>query len=161
MASLEGDEGVSHSRVNSPRLAATMTRRGQSFKRGINGGVPEIELQINSPRSSSENPGSPVADGEVGAGIKLGQHGFLRFRLTVPQLPGKGIFKKSEEAGFTPRERRKLRNFMFWCFCLFCLVLGLPKMFSARFVRFSVNDQVGFSICPSLVIMTVKLWQKV
>ncbi|CAA7401264.1 unnamed protein product [Spirodela intermedia] len=150
-----GGDGVAHSQcINSPRYSGTMTRRAQSFKRGHSGGggsggVPEIELQINSPRSSCESPSSPLGDGAGDlerrqAAHLQGHQGVLRSRLPVPQLVGKGLLKKSGlavGAEFVPRERRKLRNLMFFCFCGVCLLLGLAKICATRWVGFTASDQ--------------------
>lgn len=158
-----GGDGVARSQcINSPRYAGTMTRRAQSFKRGHNsgggggGGVPEIELQINSPRSSCDSPSSPVGDGAGDverrqAAHLQGHQAVLRSRLPVPQLVGKGLFKKSAGAlgaDFVPRERRKLRNLMFFCFCGLCLLLGLAKICATRWVGLTASDQVGLSPPP-------------
>ncbi|CAA6664662.1 unnamed protein product [Spirodela intermedia] len=140
-----GGNGVAHSQcINSPRYAGTMTRRAH-------GGVPEIELQINSPRSSCESPSSPLGDGAGDlerrqAAHLQGHQGVLRSRLPVPQLVGKGLFKKSAlavGAEFVPRERRKLRNLMFFCFCGVCLLLGLAKICATRWVGFTASDQLS------------------
>nr|XP_029122835.1 O-fucosyltransferase 35 isoform X2 [Elaeis guineensis] len=129
-----GGDGVSHhQRVNSPRYAGSMTRRAHSFKRSGNG---EIELQINSPRSPCENAGStawegadppPAAERWQGGGHL--HHQNVRFPLEVPLL-GKGLFKKPHggamEVGF--RERRRLRDLLFFAFCSVCLLLGVVKI---------------------------------
>ena len=126
-------DGVSHhQRVNSPRYAGSMTRRAHSFKRGGNG---EIELQINSPRSPGENPGSPAGEGaELPAAVERWQggghlHHNQNVRLGVPLL-GKGLFKKhpggAAELGF--RESRRIKNLLFFAFCSACFLLGIVKI---------------------------------
>ncbi|XP_026659581.2 O-fucosyltransferase 35 [Phoenix dactylifera] len=130
-----GGDGVAHhQRVNSPRYTGSMTRRAHSFKRGGNG---EIELQINSPRSPGENPGSAAGEGaELPAAAERWQGGghlhhnqSARFRLGVPTL-GKGLFRKPPggvaELGF--RERRRIGNLLFFAFCSVCFLLGVVKI---------------------------------
>ncbi|XP_078444655.1 O-fucosyltransferase family protein isoform X2 [Wolffia australiana] len=109
-------------RLNSPRYAGTMTRRGQSFKRA------EIELQINSPRScdSPRSPGHAV-DGELGQDDRSSGS---RSRLQAAPL------KKAVGGG-----RRNLRNVVFFCFCGVCLMLGLAKFFSARWIGLGEIDR--------------------
>ncbi|MQM11753.1 hypothetical protein Taro_044663 [Colocasia esculenta] len=146
-------DGVSASQcISSPRYTGNMTRRAQSFKRGHNGGgggAHEIELQINSPRSSCENPSSPIGEGggDAASERRLGGHltghqTVLRSRLTP--LLGKDFLKKpTVGAGveFGLRERKKLGNLMFFCFCGVCLLLGLMKICAPGWVGFSASDQ--------------------
>ncbi|PKA47041.1 Uncharacterized protein AXF42_Ash011715 [Apostasia shenzhenica] len=130
-----GDGVSNHQRIQSPRYAGSMTRRGHSFKRsGGNGG--EIELQINSPRSSYDSSGgSPLSGGDLASPLQSSSaterwhHGQnLRSRLGM-QLLGKGVFKRPVELPF--RDRRRLGNFVFLVFCGVCLWLGVMKMFAS------------------------------
>lgn len=129
-----GDGISQHQIVHSPRYAGSMTRRGHSFKRsGVNGG--EIELQINSPRSSPDNSGgisfsevselaSPTPKSSAAEWWQHGQN--LRSRFGMPLL-GKGVFKKPA-AALPFRDKKQLGNFVFLVFCSVCLCLGVMKM---------------------------------
>ncbi|WOL20205.1 hypothetical protein Cni_G29008 [Canna indica] len=148
------DDGASsnhqHQVVNSPRYTGSMTRRTHSFKRAA-GGSGEIELQINSPRTASdENSASPVAEaadspsaavGERvqggGGAVQLHHHQNLRFRLGVPILGKKQ--HGAAELGF--RERKKVANFLFLAFCGVCLVLGLVKIFAGRWIPLPTSER--------------------
>ncbi|XP_020675046.1 O-fucosyltransferase 35-like [Dendrobium catenatum] len=139
-------DGISHHQsVHSPRYSGSMTRRGQSFKRsGVNGG--EIELQINSPRSSpvsaggslsneGAEPTSPKLPSPVAERWHHGQN--LRSRFGI-QLLGKGVFKKRASA----LHKRRLGNFLFLVFCSVCLCLGLMKMFAGSWLGWLLVERV-------------------
>ncbi|KAL0908384.1 hypothetical protein M5K25_022875 [Dendrobium thyrsiflorum] len=142
-------DGISHHQsVHSPRYTGSMTRRGQSFKRsGVNGG--EIELQINSPRSSSDiaggslsnegaEPTSPMLASPVAERWHHGQN--LRSRFGI-QLLGKGVFKKPASA-LPFRDKRRLGNFLFLVFCGACLCLGVMKMFAGSWLGSLLVEKV-------------------
>ncbi|KAK8949541.1 hypothetical protein KSP39_PZI006274 [Platanthera zijinensis] len=126
-----GDTISHHQTVHSPRYAGSMTRRGQSVKRGVGNGS-EIELPINSPRSSCDSiGGSPAGEASEFASPPLDSpasdrwhHGQnIRFRL------GKGVFERPV-AELTFRDRRRLGNLVFLVFCGVCLWLGVMKIFA-------------------------------
>ncbi|KAK8931278.1 hypothetical protein KSP39_PZI016448 [Platanthera zijinensis] len=132
--STNSGEGISHQVVHSPIYAGSMTRRVHSFKRsGVNGG--DIELQINSPHSSSESPGgNPFSDAAdlppltpASPTAERSHHGHnLRSRFGMPLL-GKGVFKKPTGA-LSFRDKKQLGNFAFLLFCSVCLCLGVMKI---------------------------------
>lgn len=115
-----------------------MTRRGHSFKRGAGG---EIELQINSPRSSpsaADTPsgGSQLAVPEAPEERWLGKTN-VRSRVGL----GKESFKRQSPVGvgvvdLGVQGRRKIGNFLFFAFCGVCLMLGLVKMFAGGWLGF-------------------------
>ncbi|KAI0495969.1 hypothetical protein KFK09_022276 [Dendrobium nobile] len=131
-------DGISHhQRVHSPRYAGSMTRRANSFKRSV-GNSSEVELQIHSPRSSSDSMGgSPMSDAADlpsspspfdSTSDRWHQGQNIRFRLAAPLL-GKAVFAKPV-SGLTFRDRRRLGNVVFLVFCGVCLWLGVAKIFA-------------------------------
>ncbi|OVA08357.1 GDP-fucose protein O-fucosyltransferase [Macleaya cordata] len=116
-------DGVSQ-RVNSPRFSGPMTRRGASFKRNNHhqNNHHEIDLQINSPRSETQNNILSVDGSDSVLEKKQSQIQNQRVHhggSSVVPLFGKSV-----------RERKKLGHLMFLVFCGVCLFLGVLKIFA-------------------------------
>ncbi|XP_043721382.1 O-fucosyltransferase 35 [Telopea speciosissima] len=146
-------DGVSQ-RINSPRFAGSMTRRAHSFKRknsnsssgNSHSSQHEIDVQINSPRS--ENPVYPALHEELDSpsGRKQTHNQNHRVHAGVAPLFGKNcnLLKKplgSVIADLVLRQRRRLRGWMFFLFCGFCLFLGILKI--------CANGWFGASVEPA------------
>ncbi|XP_020582394.1 LOW QUALITY PROTEIN: uncharacterized protein At1g04910-like [Phalaenopsis equestris] len=132
--------------VHSPRYAASMTRRTNSFKRSI--GNSSDELQIHSPRLSGDSSlrGSPTSDAADLPSSPFdpkserwhqGQN--IRFRLAAPLL-GKSLFAKPV-AGLASRDRRRLGNYAFLVFCGVCLWIGVMKIIAGGWLGSILTDR--------------------
>ncbi|KAJ4953895.1 hypothetical protein NE237_030727 [Protea cynaroides] len=130
-------DGVSQ-RVNSPRFSGAMTRRAHSFKRKNSDGnnsrnsQHEIDVLLNSPRS--EIPTYPALhDGlDSPPGRKQTHNQNQRVHATVAPLFGKNpnLLKKPcrSVVDLGLRQRWRLRRWVFFLFCGFCLFLGVLKI---------------------------------
>lgn len=109
--------------MSSPRFSGSMTRRGQSVKKGTSGDRShDIELQINSPRSSSacDSPSARSPASEAAAVEEAGER-----------------WQGNQQRNVRFRERRKIGNLLFLVFCSVCLVIGI--------VRISDGGWLGFN----------------
>ncbi|ONK61169.1 uncharacterized protein A4U43_C08F26940 [Asparagus officinalis] len=91
-----------------------MTRRGQSLKKGTSGDRShDIELQINSPRSSSTCD-SPTARSPASEAAAVEE--------------AEERWQVNQQRNLRFRERRKIGNLLFLVFCSVCLVIGIVRI---------------------------------
>ncbi|PKU63359.1 Uncharacterized protein MA16_Dca024985 [Dendrobium catenatum] len=139
-----------------------MTRRANSFKRSV-GNSAEVELQIHSPRSSSDSMGgSPMSDAADlpsspspfdSTSDRWHQGQNIRFRLAAPLL-GKAVFAKPVP-GLTFRDRRRLGNVVFLVFCGVCLWLGVAKIFAGGWLGSILAERAErYQVCNA------EIWAK-
>lgn len=143
--------------TNSPRCAASMTRRPHSFKRGATEAVLQVGNGVNSPRETPSpclSPSSQVSSPEFGIDTKKHQHQQQQHgqNLTFRVRFGAIKFLGKKNAGFDlgiVRERKRLGNFMFVCFCGFFLVLGLIKICATGWMSGYSNSGVTDKVSQS------------